>query len=110
LDYADDFLFDVKCVDEDLHKRFTGSSNILILENFKKLYDLSKNITDTAVFLKDYKNIRYAEFMPFHATASHKYDGMNLKNSFAGHKSINADSDLINRFKDIFREYDINIK
>ena len=118
LEFADEFLFDIKCVDEDLHKRGTGVSNKLILENFDKLYKTSKNITaripvipgfnadeknikDIAVFLKDYKNIKY-ELMPFHAMASHKYDNMNLKNDFADCKSISKDSDLIKNLKDIF--------
>lgn len=127
LPFIDEFLFDIKCINEDLHKRGTGSSNKLILENFGKLYQISQNIVaripvipdfnayehkinDIAVFLTDYKNIKYAEFMPFHATASHKYDDLNLKNAFVDYKSIGIDSDLIKRFKEIFRAYDINIK
>jgi len=127
IDNAGEFLFDIKCIDENLHKRFTGSSNKLILENFEKLYKTQKNIVaripvipdfnaddknikDIAIFLKDYKNIKHAEFMPFHAIASHKYVSMNLKNDFADYKSIDTNSDLIRGFKDIFKSYDINIK
>ena len=127
LEFVDEFLFDIKCIDDDLHKRGTGSSNKLILENFGKLYKAEKNIVaripivpdfnadkknikDIAIFLQDYKNIRYVEFMPFHATASHKYEGMNLKNNFIDYKSMDANSDMIKEFKDIFKSYNINIK
>ena len=37
LPYTDTFLYDVKCITEDLHKQFTGVSNGLILSNLKKL-------------------------------------------------------------------------
>jgi len=127
LPYIDEFLFDIKCINEDLHKFGTGSSNKLILENFDKLYKAAKNIAvripvipgfnadekniiDTAMFLKEYGNIKYAEFMPFHATASHKYDELNLPNDFADCESLGANSDLIKNFRDIFRSYNINIK
>ena len=39
LPYADRFLFDIKLVDEDKHKKFTGKSNDLILKNLKFLND-----------------------------------------------------------------------
>jgi len=123
---TDEFLFDIKCIGEEAHKQGTGASNKLILENFKKLYDAGKNITaripvipgfnadennikDIASFLRDYPKIKHAEFMPFHAIASHKYHEMNLINEYAEYKSISADSDMIKKFKEIFREYGIKI-
>ena len=39
LPYTDLFLYDVKCIDEALHKEGTGVSNKRILENLKKLSD-----------------------------------------------------------------------
>lgn len=37
LPFTDLFLYDVKCIDENLHKEFTGQSNQPILENLKRL-------------------------------------------------------------------------
>jgi len=42
--FIDIFYFDIKIMDPLLHKRYTGKSNRLILENFKKLLDLGKNV------------------------------------------------------------------
>jgi len=128
LPYIDKFLFDIKCIDENLHKYGAGSLNKQILENFNKLYNTSrnslivripvipgfnadeKNIEDIALFLKDYPQIKYAEFMPFHATASHKYEDMNLKNDFEDYKNMDANSELIKRFRELFKAHNINIK
>jgi pyruvate formate lyase activating enzyme len=126
-DYIDEFLFDIKCISEDLHKSGTGSSNKLILENFDKLYNLSKNIVaripvipgfnadekniaDIALFLQDYKNIKYAELMPFHAIASHKYEALGLRNDYADCKGLDINSDLIKRFREMFYERHIKTK
>jgi len=37
LPYTDLILYDVKCIDSDLHQRVTGSKNALILENLRRL-------------------------------------------------------------------------
>lgn len=37
LPYTDLFLYDIKCLDPDLHRRGTGDSNALILENLDRL-------------------------------------------------------------------------
>lgn len=35
--YTDLFLYDIKCLDPELHKKFTGKDNHLILENYIKI-------------------------------------------------------------------------
>lgn len=42
--YTDLLLFDIKHSDEDVHKKFTGVSNKLILENLHKISDMGKTI------------------------------------------------------------------
>jgi len=44
LPYADLFLYDVKCLDSDLHKRGTGVDNATILENLERLIKAKKHI------------------------------------------------------------------
>ena len=42
--YTDLLLFDIKHSDEEVHKKFTGVSNRLILENLKKISEMGKTI------------------------------------------------------------------
>jgi pyruvate formate lyase activating enzyme len=42
--YVDLFLYDLKLVDEDAHRRFTGTSNRLILSNLQRLSELGHAI------------------------------------------------------------------
>ncbi|MBP2097778.1 glycyl-radical enzyme activating protein [Enterococcus rivorum] len=44
LPYVDCFLYDLKFIDSQLHKKYTGSSNKVILENLKKLSDYGATI------------------------------------------------------------------
>lgn len=44
-DNTDLFLYDVKCITEELHKEGTGESNRLILENLEKLQAEKVEIT-----------------------------------------------------------------
>lgn len=44
LPYTDMFLYDIKCLDPELHKKGTGVSNVLILENLERLIDTGKDI------------------------------------------------------------------
>jgi len=42
--YIDLFLYDVKCMDPTIHKKFIGVDNKLILNNLKKLSATKANI------------------------------------------------------------------
>ena len=42
LEFTDIILYDLKCIDNDLHKHFTGKSNKLILENLLHIAGLSE--------------------------------------------------------------------
>lgn len=45
LPYTDLFLYDVKCLDGERHKKFTGVSNELILNNLKRLLEAGARVT-----------------------------------------------------------------
>jgi pyruvate formate lyase activating enzyme len=63
--YTDLFLYDIKLMDNQLHKKYTGKSNTLILSNFEYLLSQKANvivriplipgITDTATRLQEIK-------------------------------------------------------
>jgi len=83
LDKIDMFLYDIKIMDSQNHKRYTGRSNDLILENLKRLTrsgkpvaarmpliadinDSDKNIKETAEFLNQLDNIIRVHLLPYH--------------------------------------------
>lgn len=91
LPYVNTFLYDVKVMDPELHKKYIGVDNALILENLKKLSDdggriyiriptvkevngNDANMQATIDFLKE-NNIRVAQvnLLPYHDTGSGKY-------------------------------------
>jgi pyruvate formate lyase activating enzyme len=95
---ADLVLFDLKIMDAALHRKFTGKSNQLILDNFKWLIrqktdfiiriPLIKDITDTTEnlqairdLLKQAKYIQRIDLLPYHQTACNKYDRLGLSYS-----------------------------
>jgi len=53
LPYSNHLLFDLKEIDGDLHKKYTGSDNALILENVRKLADYLKSVNyETKLWLR----------------------------------------------------------
>lgn len=87
LDYI---MMDLKIFDEELHKKFTGVSNGIILENARTLCegekpfviripvipgvnDNEENFRKTAEWIADAKNLQKVELLPYHKTAGAKY-------------------------------------
>ena len=96
-DSVDLFLYDLKLMDDDMHQKYTGVSNLPILDNLKKLSELNKNIririplipgiTDTeqnlrdiAGFLSRLKNIPLIDLLPFNLFGESKYRKLKLEN------------------------------
>lgn len=96
LPYTDIFLYDIKAIDEEVHIRCTGQSNVQILENIKYIDSQDKDIEiripyvpnyndnqleKAAEFIKTLKNIKNVKILPYHNYAGSKYEALNLKNS-----------------------------
>lgn len=90
LPYTDMFLYDFKCADPQQHKRLTGSSNELILENLKKLDAAGKQIEirmimvpehnmseqdlmDAGAFLAQLQNVSAVRLLAYHSLARSKF-------------------------------------
>lgn len=91
-EYADQIFYDIKHMDPEKHKLFTGVSNKLILENIERISnrfpdipiivrtpvipeynDTEKNIEATADFLSGIKTVREYELLPYHGLGGPKY-------------------------------------
>lgn len=94
--YTDLFLYDIKMMDRDLHKKYTGVSNDLILENAKKLLDLGVNmeirvpviqgINDTEenmrkmlAWIQGYGNVTGIRLLPYHDLGMDKAESMGIR-------------------------------
>ncbi len=121
LNNADMFLYDLKFIDNGLHKTFCKQDNKIILENYKTLAsspkpfitrvalitgvtDTEKNLTDIALFLKE-NNVKYVELLPYNVLAGAKYKGLMREYDFIP----NADASCKDPVK-LFKSFDILAK
>lgn len=94
--YTDIFLYDVKALDDDVHKKCTGQSNKIILDNLKYLDRIGAKIeiripnipgfnagqTDKIkVFLSAFNNITKVRVLPYHDYAASKYAALEMENT-----------------------------
>ena len=95
LPYLDVYLMDIKHMDQEKHKEFTGRSNELMLENAKKIADshmtelsirvpvipgfndTELEIRDIAAYVRKLGNVRRMHLLPYHRLGQDKYDGLN---------------------------------
>ena len=100
---ADLIYYDIKMMEEELHRRYTGCDNRLILENLKELSrhcretgelvvripcipginDSPEQIDRTARFVKEL-GIGWLELLPYNEAASAKYDWLFRRYGLAG--------------------------
>ncbi len=97
-DAADLVLYDLKLIDDDEHRRWTGASNRAILDNARRLagrnvivrVPLIPGVTDTESNLAGLFNfaadagLRRVELLPFNPSAGAKYEWLGLPFAFAG--------------------------
>lgn len=121
LEECDYVLYDLKLIDEALHKKYTGVSNEKILANYRTLAasgkkfvtriplipnvnDTEENLRATAEFLSSL-GVKYIEILPYNKMAGGKYAmvGKEYKPSFDGEIPPQPR-------KEIFESYGIEVK
>ena len=118
LPFTNLFLYDLKVMDEEKHRLYTGISNRLILENLQnltetgarvtvripiipKLNDDEMNLEATIVFLSSLERIQNVDLLPYHNIATDKYQRMAHEYALAGIEppSETRMADLVARFE-----------
>ncbi len=97
LPYVDTFLYDVKVMDPEIHKRYIGADNALILENLarlsadgariyiriptiKEVNGNPENMKETIAFLKEHDiHPPQINLLPYHDTGSSKYPKLDME-------------------------------
>lgn len=98
LSLTDILLYDLKCVDDEKHKRFTGSSNMPVLENLRKLSSEKCNIEVRMLqvpslnntpadihaagkFLASLPEPPRVRLLPYYSMAGNKYAACGIRNT-----------------------------
>lgn len=101
IDLPDLFLYDLKLIDNNDHKKYTGTSNIMIHENLRTLARLNKkviirfplipgitdkknNLLAIKEFVQELPNIDQINILPYHRIAGAKYEKLKLENKMKG--------------------------
>ena len=117
-------MFDIKLFDREMHKKYTGVDNEIILENAKKLDELGiplivrtpliPNVTDTdenllqiAEFSSGLKNIKYYELLNFNPLGESKYRALNTGNEFLDARPLTQKQ--LDRISELLKAYKIKI-
>ena len=114
-------LMDIKHTDPEIHKKYTGVDNSLIMDNLSFLChsstdfyiriplipgvnDTRENMRMTALLIKDAKRLNRVELLPYHQTAGAKYPTVkrNFDPGFDTNKKVNV-------WKDVFEKYNIKV-
>lgn len=98
LPFVDLVLFDVKHTDNDIHKKYTGQGNDLILENLKRITELSKDVIIRVPYIPGVNdsdenikrtgelalqlNVKMIHLLPFHQMGQGKWHGLGREYSF----------------------------
>ena len=98
---TDLFLYDLKLMDADLHRRYTGRSNKTVLDNLRRLTengsnvrirfpvlpdinDGPHNIDQTGAFIRELPGTPPVELLAYHAGARHKCRKFNIPHQALG--------------------------
>ena len=108
--YASLFLYDIKTLNDEQHKKFTGMSNRTILENFERLYQSGakiwvripvvntfnaskEDVMQIKEFLDRFPDIEKIEALKYHELGLHKYEMLGREYTL-GDEALVSDADF----------------
>jgi glycyl-radical enzyme activating protein family len=121
LPYLDMIFFDIKFIDPELHKKYTGKENTIILKNFLRLYEISQipiiprvplipditateqNLVAIANFLHQHR-IRKVELLSYNPLWIDKSLGLGHELMY-GRKRF-MDKEDMEKIREIFKDFD----
>lgn len=120
LPHVDTFLYDIKAMDSEQHRRFTGVGNGLILENLVKLSAAGARIylrlplignvnadedfiNAVIAFLKGGVRVDRINLLPYHGIGKSKYERLDREYDSAGLFEVPSDEQL-KHFAELFRQ------
>lgn len=124
-DLGTTFLYDIKCIDPERHRKLTGSDNIHIISNLHYLMDRgadiiirlpmipdcndsNEDITLLASFLNANKaRYRYAEIMPYHILGIGKSEKIGAVSAYTRES---ASDDEISRWCSLFTSHGADVR
>lgn len=118
-EYLDVIYFDIKHMDSEKHKMYTGVSNEKILENLKTLADMRKeiiirvpviptyndsddNIKNVAAYALSLKSVKKIELLPYHGLGEYKYKSIGKDYKLSDLKEPDIES--MNRLCEIIKD------
>jgi len=125
IDKTDLFLYDLKLMDEKIHKKYTGISNDLIHSNLKTLVEREKivwirfpiipgitdgedNVAQLKDFVRSLGAIKEISLLPYHRIAEAKYERLGLANKMLGVEPPSQERMLA--LKKYFEEYGFKVR
>jgi pyruvate formate lyase activating enzyme len=101
-------MFDIKLMDDEAHKKYTGVGNAKVLENAKKLDELGvpfivrtplipgvtdteENVSAIVDYIKDLKHLVRYELLNFNTLGGAKYESLSAANAHADARPLNKE-------------------
>ncbi len=124
--YLDHILFDVKHVNEEVHRRYTGIGCGLILDNLRQLVEIgapvtvrvplipgfNTSISDARAIAATIRELdhrgRRVDLLPYHALGSVKYRALGRDYSWASHERLRAEE--IEALVGLFAGYGLDVR
>jgi pyruvate formate lyase activating enzyme len=95
--YVDLYLYDLKAVDDETHRRFTGASNRIILNNLRELSQIHNhiivrfpvipganddegNVIHLGEFVSSLRSVKEIDVLPYHQHGIEKYKRLGMTN------------------------------
>ena len=119
--YTDTFLYDIKAIDPEVHKRCTGYDNSVILNNLRFLSENNckieircplvmgyndKECDKIGKFLMNLKGITKVKLLQYHNFAASRYKALNMENTLPDTKTTCED---VQCAVDILKKYIPNV-